>query len=428
MRALPAICLLLVLSLATTVSAQTRPEFKLGFKALADLIPAIVGQPLEDEHWGPNGDSLQRTTAGLMVWRKADNWTAFTNGHMTWINGPNGVQIRGNGERLEWERETAVSPQPSSPAPAQPSVLTPHAPPATPTPAPQPQISRQALEAAANLSGDLPSEYRLARASWEVYGYVTHFQPEGEYASLRGPNGVLSVVQQAANSYQARDLALGFAPRNGTAVGVSLPVASFAQGFSETTTLTSGGSFSSFSVVFAVRDVAGSVVAMGISSVAFMGQATALADRVARRLQGAPSGVGPVFSLLPPPSVPTATQPSAQPGGSSAIGTTSFASLDGRAIIVAADGKFLGKVTSNKHDADSIVNDYGEHGSKYAQYSIRNEYGQYGGKYSEMSPFNPYTGNPPKIIVDRQWAYLTVNRALSPRVDPNLLIGYLQSK
>ncbi|MGI5834969.1 MAG: hypothetical protein ACOX87_00575, partial [Chloroflexota bacterium] len=83
----------------------TKPEFKLGFKALADMIPEIVGQPLENEHYGPNGDSLQQTSTGLMVWRKADNWTAFTNGSRTWINGPEGLQDRDNNDRFPWEAD-----------------------------------------------------------------------------------------------------------------------------------------------------------------------------------------------------------------------------------------------------------------------------------------------------------------------------------
>lgn len=83
-------------------------EFKLGFSALASQVPNVVGQPLEEEHYGPNGDSLQRTTTGLMVWRKADNWTAFTNGFRTWVNGPLGLQERPNPERFNWEREARV--------------------------------------------------------------------------------------------------------------------------------------------------------------------------------------------------------------------------------------------------------------------------------------------------------------------------------
>jgi uncharacterized protein YkwD len=107
------------------VHAGAPSEFRLGFKALADRIPHVVGQPLENEHWGPNGDSLQRTTSGLMVWRKADNWTAFTNGHTTWINGPYGVQSRLNAQRFPWERESqqvaAAPPPPAQPAPVPPA-------------------------------------------------------------------------------------------------------------------------------------------------------------------------------------------------------------------------------------------------------------------------------------------------------------------
>jgi hypothetical protein len=86
--------------------AQTKPEFKLGFKTLADQIPYAVGEPTENERWGANGDSLQQTTTGLMVWRKADNWTAFTDGGRTWINGPSGVQDRSNDDRFDWEGQT----------------------------------------------------------------------------------------------------------------------------------------------------------------------------------------------------------------------------------------------------------------------------------------------------------------------------------
>jgi hypothetical protein len=50
-----------------------------------------------------NGDGLQHTSGGLLVWRKADNWTAFTDGFQTWINGPTGLQERLNTARLPWE-------------------------------------------------------------------------------------------------------------------------------------------------------------------------------------------------------------------------------------------------------------------------------------------------------------------------------------
>jgi hypothetical protein len=105
---------LLAIPSATTapVSAATC-QFVLGFKAIHDAIPDRVGNCLVDEHHNPvNGDGLQETTAwhgkgGLLVWRKADNWTAFTDGSTTWVNGPNGLQQRSNDQRFAWEADAA---------------------------------------------------------------------------------------------------------------------------------------------------------------------------------------------------------------------------------------------------------------------------------------------------------------------------------
>jgi hypothetical protein len=86
-------------------------SFTLGFKTLHDLIPSIVGDCLVNEHHNPtNGDGLQEATGvdgkgGLLVWRKADNWTAYTDGNRTWINGPQGLQSRLNSDRFTWEQD-----------------------------------------------------------------------------------------------------------------------------------------------------------------------------------------------------------------------------------------------------------------------------------------------------------------------------------
>jgi hypothetical protein len=81
--------------------------FQLGFMALRDLIPDVVGDCLENERHNPEtGVTLQRTTNGRLTWRKADNWTAFTDGERTWINGPEGLQERLNAKRLPWEAPT----------------------------------------------------------------------------------------------------------------------------------------------------------------------------------------------------------------------------------------------------------------------------------------------------------------------------------
>ena len=85
-------------------------QFSLGFATLHRLIPTIVGNCLTDEiHTPTNGDGLQMTTDGLLVWRKADNFTAFTNGVQTWVNGPFGLQTRSNNARFPWEPDVAPS-------------------------------------------------------------------------------------------------------------------------------------------------------------------------------------------------------------------------------------------------------------------------------------------------------------------------------
>ncbi len=78
--------------------------FQLGFKALHDLIPDVVGDCLDDEQHNPaTGITQQSTTNGQLTWRKADNWTGFTDGRRTWVNGPEGLQQRLNSEQFPWE-------------------------------------------------------------------------------------------------------------------------------------------------------------------------------------------------------------------------------------------------------------------------------------------------------------------------------------
>jgi hypothetical protein len=79
-------------------------RFVLGFQALHNTIPSIVGNCGDNEQHNPaNGDALQQTTKGLLVWRKADNFTAFTDGYRTWVSGPDGVRERLNTQRFAWE-------------------------------------------------------------------------------------------------------------------------------------------------------------------------------------------------------------------------------------------------------------------------------------------------------------------------------------
>ena len=95
--------------------AQGPCTFILGFSFLRDQTVRaegnIVGDCQENEWHNPmNGDGLQRTSGrgtgavGMFAWRKADNWTAYTDGYTTWLWGPCGLQKRLNtGPYFNWE-------------------------------------------------------------------------------------------------------------------------------------------------------------------------------------------------------------------------------------------------------------------------------------------------------------------------------------
>lgn len=129
----------------TPVTAQpTACRFVSGFAALRDLVGATrVGNCLEDEYVNAaNGNTEQHTTGGLLVWRQVDNWTAFTDGHETWINGPEGLARRLNTDRFAWERDplTTAATSPAAPRPA----ASPTAVPPRPSPSPSPSASTTA--------------------------------------------------------------------------------------------------------------------------------------------------------------------------------------------------------------------------------------------------------------------------------------------
>ena len=142
MRTVLSIAAILIVSLPAwtqPANAQSLCRFVLGFAALRDQVGAQkVGSCLEDERFNlENGNAEQRTTGGLMVWRKIDNFTAFTDGGTTWVNGPNGLQSRPNGERFGWEKDPvqSVRTQPTAPV-AVPIAPTSTSVPATPVPTP----------------------------------------------------------------------------------------------------------------------------------------------------------------------------------------------------------------------------------------------------------------------------------------------------
>lgn len=85
--------------------------FALGFAAMHDLIPDVVGDCLDDETYDPTtGDGHQPTTNGMLLWRKADSVVSFSDGTYAVLDGPLGLQQRPDGCRFNWEPNPTALP------------------------------------------------------------------------------------------------------------------------------------------------------------------------------------------------------------------------------------------------------------------------------------------------------------------------------
>lgn len=107
-----------------------------------------------------------------------------------------------------------------------------------------------------------------------------------------------------------------------------------------------------------------------------------------------------------------------------------FAAVDGMAQLWAADGQFLGILSSNKHNPYSINNIRGDYGSSDGIYSIRNSAGLYGNNSGIYSPYNTNAIHPPIFYYEGQ-AVLVVTKNLGLYkqvnglilIDPDLLLA-----
>jgi hypothetical protein len=66
--------------------------------------------------------------------------------------------------------------------------------------------------------------------------------------------------------------------------------------------------------------------------------------------------------------------------------------------LYASDGTYLGRLSANRYDPESVSNPYGAHGNPYSPTSINNQFSPYGNRYSPLSPRNPHTTQGPRII------------------------------
>jgi hypothetical protein len=120
-----------------------------------------------------------------------------------------------------------------------------------------------------------------------------------------------------------------------------------------------------------------------------------------------------LFTVLAAPA-PTST-----PGGGLTV-----ADIDGKATLLASDGTYLGKVSSNQFESESICNEFGTYGSEFASKSVRNEFGTYGSPFASQSAYNEFTSTPPRIIYQGGVVgYLTKNEFLRGALDPDLLFA-----
>ena len=78
---------------------------------------------------------------------------------------------------------------------------------------------------------------------------------------------------------------------------------------------------------------------------------------------------------------------------------------------------YVGCLTCNEFDAESVCNQFGTYGSQYAASSIWNQYGTYGSQYSSSSPWNQYSMSGPVIIGPDNlfYGYFTTNKLQSNR-------------
>lgn len=75
--------------------------------------------------------------------------------------------------------------------------------------------------------------------------------------------------------------------------------------------------------------------------------------------------------------------------------------LDGKLELYAQDGKFLGLLSSQSSDPNSILNPI-TYGNPHNIHSIYYEHGIYGGQYGQLSPYNRYGLYPPAIVFQQQ--------------------------
>jgi hypothetical protein len=102
-------------------------------------------------------------------------------------------------------------------------------------------------------------------------------------------------------------------------------------------------------------------------------------------------------------------------------------SLDGKLELYAQDGQFLGLLSSDRHDPNSIMNQR-TYGNTHNINSIHYEHGIYGGQYGRYSPYNRCCLYPPTIVLQQQYmGIVSKNKYILDRnliiLDPDMVLA-----
>jgi len=110
---------------------------------------------------------------------------------------------------------------------------------------------------------------------------------------------------------------------------------------------------------------------------------------------------------------------------------TDLPAIVGDSYLLADDGQYLGKLTRNRNDSESVLNKTGPYGNPYSPTSIFNKFSEYGNGFSRLSPFNPYSKTPPRIFIDGElYGYLTENRItpIGRKISPRRLKEWVSGR
>jgi hypothetical protein len=102
-------------------------------------------------------------------------------------------------------------------------------------------------------------------------------------------------------------------------------------------------------------------------------------------------------------------------------------SLDGKLELYAQDGHFLGLLSSDLNDPNSIINQK-TYGNRHNINSIHYQHGIYGGQYGQHSPYNYCCLYPPTLILQQQCVGLvSKNKHILDRnltiIDPDVMLA-----